>query len=412
MTTKPKLSCSVTEDGQRISLEVQDQGVFFFEFPISDTPKLDNLDFAVWAVLPFAMREGKDVHINGAVSNRVIASAEQVSDIWEKWLPYHFTRVRITADEVTDTTDDVSGVLSFYSGGVDSTHAILKSFDQEGVLSDGLTVHGMDYSHDDQAKFQGFLDRIRPFYETYLKNFLIVRTNIYDLYKKSDINIGAHHHITHVFSLFATGSIFNKYSEYRIASDHRLDHDYVAMPYGSNLATNRLMKAKNAVLRTIDDDIGRTAKVTYLAESGIDLRTISICQVASAQPRNCGNCRKCARTKANFKAVGHDIPDMFIDSTFDPSWSDVLDFRHPGDRLFTGDILSSIENAGREDVFPEYHRLKERFIVESRLAKHSVLYRYRNSLRLFALDLLPDSAQEHIRRLKRLFSFFSRKQNS
>ena len=404
MKSKEKLSCSVTADDQRISLSVEGHGVFFFEFPISDTPALDTCDFAIWAVLPFAMRIGKDLHIHGAVSNRVIASAEEVADVWEKWLPYHFTRVRITADETSDATDDVSGTLSFYSGGIDSTHAILKAYDQEGELSDGLTVHGMDYAHDNEALFQGFLDKIRPFYETYLKNYLIVRTNIYDLYNQTDINIGTHH-ITHIFTLFAAGSIYNRYSEYRIASDHRLDHQFVVMPYGSNLATNRLMKSKNAALRSMDNDISRTAKVAYLARSGLDLQAISMCQVASAQPRNCGKCRKCARTKANFKAVGLDIPDMFIDNTFDPAWSDVLDFRHPGDHLYTGDILSEVENAGREDVFPGYHRLRERFVAETKLVKHSVLYRYRHSLRLFMLDFLPETTQDKIRRVKRLFGF-------
>ena len=401
VTTKEKLFCSVSADDRRISLSVDGHGVFYFEFPISDMPALDNFDFAIWAVLPFAMRVGKDIHINGAVSNRVVASAEKVADVWEKWLPYHFTRVRITADETSDAADEATGALSFYSGGVDSTHAILKACEQEGELSDGLTVHGMDYAHDDDAKFQGFLDRIRPFHEKYLKTYRIVRTNIYDLYAQTDINIGTHH-ITHVFTLFAAGSIYSGYAEYRIASDHRLDHQFVVMPYGSNLATNRLMQSKNGSLRTMDDDISRTAKVAYLARSGIDLRSISMCQVASAQPRNCGKCRKCARTKANFKAVGLEIPDMFIDNGFDPAWSDVLDFRHPGDHLYTGDILSEVENAGREDVFPGYHRLRERFIAETKLVKHSVLYRYRYSLRLFMLDFLPENVQNAVRRAKKL----------
>lgn len=404
VTSKPKLICSVSVDDKRISLAVQGHGVFFFEFPISDTPELDNLDFAIWAVLPFAMRVGKDIHINGVVSNRVIASAEMVADVWEKWLPYHFTRVRVSAEETTSTTGDASGALSFYSGGVDSTHAILKAHEREGELSDGLTVHGMDYSHDDDGKFQGFLDRIRPFFETYLKKYMIVRTNIYDLYKQTDINIGTHH-ITHIFTLFASGSIFSAYAEYRIASDHRLDHQFVVMPYGSNLATNRLMKSKNGRLRSMDDDISRTAKIAYLAKSGLDLRCISMCQVASAQPRNCGKCRKCARTKANFVAVGLEIPDMFIDNSFDPAWCDVLDFRHPGDHLYTGDILSEVENAGREDVFPGYHALRKRFVAETKLVKRSVLYRYRGSLRLFMLDFLPETTQDHVRRVKRLFGF-------
>lgn len=404
MESKPKLSCSVTTNDQRISLEVEGHGVFYFEFPISETPKIDTFDFAIWAVLPFAMRVGNDLHIRGVASDRVIASAENVADVWEKWLPYHFTRVRITADETTDAADDVSGVLSFYSGGVDSTHAILKAHEQEGEAHDGLTVHGMDYSHEDEERFRGFLDRIRPFTERYLKSHLIVRTNIYDLYNMTDINIGAHH-ITHIFSLFAAGSLYSTYSEYRIAADNRLDQQFVFMPYGSNLATNRLMKSKNAELRSMDVELARTAKVGYLAQSGVDLSSITVCQVPEAQPRNCGACRKCARTKANFVAMGMDIPDIFIDDSFDASWSDVLDFRSAGDHVYTSDILSEVENGRREDVFPGYHRLKARFVAEVKLAKHSILFRYRYSLRLFMLDFLPETTHEKIRRVKRMFGF-------
>ena len=404
MKAKEKLHCQISVDDQRITLAVSGHGEFYFEVPNSTLPELDTYDFAVWAVLPFAMRVGKDIHIAGLVSNRVIDSAQTVSNIWEKWVPYHFTRVWITADETTDEQDETSGTLAFYSGGVDSTHSILRAYDREGERVDGLTVHGMDYSHGEESKFQVLLEKMQPFVEKYLNKHLIVRTNLYDLYLQVDINL-PHRHLSHLYVLFACGSLFSGYSKYRVAFDHRLDQQYLIGLYSSNMPANRQMRTKNAYLESMDDDVARSAKVRYLAESGLDLTRISICQVASAQPRNCGKCRKCERTKAHFMAVGLEIPDMFIDNSFDPSWSDVLDYRHPGDRLYTADILSEVENAGRQDEFPGYYQLSERYRTDSKLVVHSVSYRYRGSFRLFMLDLLPESTIEQVRRVKRLFGF-------
>ena len=102
--TKPVLSFNASTSNDTVFLEVENEGRFQFQFITGNGPSLATMDFVIWAALPFAMRKGVDIHVKGLVSERVVHAASALSNVWEKWLPYHFTRARVTADEVTTET--------------------------------------------------------------------------------------------------------------------------------------------------------------------------------------------------------------------------------------------------------------------------------------------------------------------
>ena len=99
---RPVIRCSVEAKSDEFVLTLSGIGSCTFDFPLGTAPQLMSHDFAAWAALPIAMRTGSDLHICGQISERVRVSVERVSNIWEKWVPYHFQRVRVTADEVID----------------------------------------------------------------------------------------------------------------------------------------------------------------------------------------------------------------------------------------------------------------------------------------------------------------------
>ena len=58
-------------------------------------------DFAAWYFLPIAMRTGRDLRIEGEGSEETIRNARRISEIWETWLPHHFTAVNVSFDTVS-----------------------------------------------------------------------------------------------------------------------------------------------------------------------------------------------------------------------------------------------------------------------------------------------------------------------
>ena len=400
--SKPILKCGGSVTGATVRLDIEGEGSFLFEFVSGEAPPLVTLDFVIWAVLPYAMRRNADIHVQGRVSEQVIRAASKVSNVWEKWLPYHFTRARVTADEVTEETHPATRKLGFYSGGVDSSYSSLKAWREEGERVEALTFHGLDYDHDSDARFEALLAKVKPFADAVFDRHHIVRTDLYDLYDRVGVNLKKGT-VSHIFVMSAAATMFADCAEFRIAADIRLDQQYLTTPDGSSLATNRLIRSQNGVMVSLDDDVGRAEKIAYLAGAGADFSCISFCQNRATQPLNCGRCSKCMRTKANFIATGFDIPDMFVDATFGEDWMDALMLSTPAGRVFAGDILAAVEDRGNEGVFPGYHELRRRFVDASDKAEHSLLFQYNYSFREISKQLLPQPVVSAVRLLKRVF---------
>src|SRR5687767_6207904 len=92
-----------------------------------DANKVRN-DFAAWLFLPVAMWTGQALHVEGEGSEETIENARRISESWESWLPHHFNSVKVSFDVPSRRKiGDMSGrrSLCLYSGGIDSTHALL-----------------------------------------------------------------------------------------------------------------------------------------------------------------------------------------------------------------------------------------------------------------------------------------------
>src|SRR5262245_32880253 len=108
-------------------------------------------DFAAWFFLPVAMRTGQALHVEGEGSEETIRNAGRIAESWESWMPHHFNSVQVSFDTVSRRPvggTDGQRSLCLYSGGIDSTHALL-SRHRNGARQTLLTVHGMDYRLED-----------------------------------------------------------------------------------------------------------------------------------------------------------------------------------------------------------------------------------------------------------------------
>lgn len=367
--------CERNAAENKIVAKSNSHGEINYIFPFENLPELDSCDFAVWGFLPVAMRLGVNIHINDIVSNETIQSATEIANVWANWLPGFYHNVLITADTILKTPklQDNGNKLTFFSGGVDSTYSSFKSFKEKGRDSDCLTVHGMDYKFNDIDKFDALIEQTKEFRAEIFNKSRVVKTDAYEIYSRFSCNPKGSH-VTHIFSLFSCGALFEEYSEYRISADYLLDQQFMVHPYGSNTASNRLMRNYNGKLITVDDDVTRSQKAQYLSNSKLNLTTLSICVDYNARPKNCGKCSKCMRTKAMFYAFDAKIPDIFVDITFKKDWYKNISLTSKINRAFLFDILYVVEKSQFQNDFPGYFDLKNKVLSASKRAELNPFY--------------------------------------
>ena len=228
----------------------------------------------------------------------------------------------------------------------------------------------MDYRFNDLEKFNLLLKQTEKFRAKYFEKSHSVRSNIYEIYDSIGCN-PFDGHVTHIFALFASGSLFNSYLKYFIAADYRIDQQYAVHPYGSNSTTNSHMRNAYGQLITRDDDVTRSFKAKYLMDNNANLDSLSICTNYSVRPKNCGICGKCIRTKVMFYAGTGSVPNIFNEHKIPNDWYKSINVNNKIQRVFMGDILDSIsvskssEQLNYEDAYKYWHQAA----VDGRLGK-------------------------------------------
>jgi hypothetical protein len=310
-------------------------------------------DFAAWYFLPIAMRAGRDLRIEGEGSEETIRNARRMSEIWETWLPHHFTAVNVSFDTVSPRRA-VDGhrkrSLCCYSGGLDSTHALLTRH-RAGETQDLLTLHGMDYRLEDKEKFEAFKDKIAPFSRLVGDGHIFVSTDAHASYRTRRINKWGH--FSHIFVLAGSGFLFSEeYDDILIAADYRIDQQFIAHPWGSNGATNIYFDDGHTRLTTLEGNLSRTEKTAMILTSKEALQSVSFCSVYQWRPNNCGRCQKCMRTKVMFFVATGSVPEIFAEQSIPPSWFKHFDLTKRHQAAFLLDIISCAKRTGRLAQLP------------------------------------------------------------
>lgn len=352
------MDIKIRRAGDQILLASADYSLQIWTCDWHDSNKAWN-DFAVWFFLPIAMRTGRDLRVEGKGSEETIKNARRISEIWESWLPHHFNSVNVSFHATSsrprgETSKKRS--LCFYSGGIDSTHALLTRY-RAGEEQTLLTVHGMEYRADDADKFSAFKNKIAPFSRLVGNRHIFVRTNAYATYNKLKVNLpGAH--FSHIFALAGSAFLFSEsYNDILIAADYRLDQQFIAYPWGSNSATNAYFDDGSTRLSTLDDDLTRTDKVPLILSSEEALSSVTFCTSYQSRPDNCGRCQKCMRTKLMFLVSSGAVPKIFSDTSIPSDWYRKFDLKKRYQRAFLLDIMTCAKRNSRISQLPGANRV-------------------------------------------------------
>ena len=312
-------------------------------------------DFAVWFFLPIAMRLGRSLYIDGTGTLDSEKNAKKLSEIWESWLPYHFSSIKVKFKEAREK-NNTNGTLCFYSGGIDSTYSLLKRH-KKGLGQDLITIHGMDYKVHDIKRFEELKEKTKPFSSMISGNHIFVTSDAYNLYRKHRVNPeGAH--VSHIFSLAGNTFLFSEnYNEINIAADYRLDQQFITYPWGSNSVTNKYFSDGTTRLVTLDDDVTRCEKLPLVITSVEALASVSFCTDYKSRPLNCGVCSKCMRTKVMFFSSTGQIPDIYKDRSISDNWYKLFDLKSNSQKAFLLDILTTAKSNNRSEELPNFETI-------------------------------------------------------
>ena len=331
--------CVEAEDFQ-INLEI-----------LNDSETLsESNDFALWITLPLAMREGRGLRIEGPVSPKALENAAQISELWSFWLPELFEPLKPTTSEAVQAAPAPQGAprLMCYSGGLDSTFALVRHVKEAGNKPALLTILGMDYRATDNERFTRLMAKTEPTRSVYSVETVNIRSNAASVMRRFDVKPD----VGFAFNAFACLFLLqNRYQGGVIGADNPLHYEFARTPYGTNSISNPLFNNGNFSIDTLGLDTPRALKARYVAQFSEAVKTLTFCKDYGIRPENCGLCSKCLRTKAIFYCETGDVPQIFLDNSFDPSNVSMFDPASPEFHVVAVDILASARRNGRAGEF-------------------------------------------------------------
>ncbi len=317
---------------------------FIFNIKGGDFEKNDFHDFAVWVCLPIAMAKKLDIYIHGIGSIETKKNAERLSDIWSSWLPKKYSLINVEFEKYRELKDSTTQrPLMCFSGGVDSSYSLI-NYDFNGVKPNLLTLQGMDYSIQDDEKFNKSTEKSNYLVEDLINKRFFVSSNAYDVYRQYKIKTSQ----SYIFLLATVAGYFSRdHSCWILAADHAWYQQFEAFPYGSTFATNRHFHQGDYKLITHGEDVTRAEKLSSITNNMKALRTISFCKDKSVRPENCGKCPKCIRTKYMFLASIGRIPEEIF---LDPTNPEKFELKFSNDKNFNASyIKDTYKTAFREE---------------------------------------------------------------
>lgn len=138
----------------------------------------------------------------------------------------------------------------------------------------------------------------------------------------------------------------------------------LALPWGSNPITDRMLSTDSFQL--IHDGAGysRTEKVREIAEWPEVQNYLRVCWEGQELDRNCGRCEKCVRTVLNFRALGLARPACL---PFDVTDAQILSLKgmHPA---LLGEFISILATAKNSGINESWVRALEHCVIQNRRA--------------------------------------------
>jgi hypothetical protein len=302
-------------------------------------------DAWVPAMLLPAMRLGMPLRIEGAVSERMLASTNRYMDIIHGWCR-DYRPVPIEADEVRPSVTGGREAVSYFSAGVDSFYTALvmggPDVPPDRRVRTLLYVMGFDVFADDAAGNQGALQAVTASAAELGMDLLCVSTNLRSVTRR--LCGWGYYHGTLLASvaLGLAGALRLAY----VPSTYTLES---GVSHGSHPDLDPLWSTESLEFVHHGADVLRTEKIfTHVAKSPTALKYLRVCSRGDHGAANCGHCIVCVRCRINMAVAGVLDQCRTLDAPLDYREIRHMRYEGPGGRHYARDNLQAAVARGAD----------------------------------------------------------------
>ena len=263
------------------------------------------------ALLPLAMYLGEDLHVEGALSPRLLQGLNEYQLIQSGWLPNPFRPITIHCEQLqaSKATSEQDAVACSFSGGVDSFHTLRRHLaENEPIpgfrITHCLMINGFDADTDmdNSGSFSKIRQSIGSAIEGRGLELIVCRSNYMSF---SDPNILK---LTFAAMLAAPAlALGGLFSYFFIPTSYRFDKFFRD---GSHLMMDHLISTES--MQTIHDSahLDRPQRTAAIADWDAAHRALRVCFNATSFNDdsntiiNCCRCEKCIRTMKTLEILG------------------------------------------------------------------------------------------------------------
>lgn len=250
--------------------------------------------FFAAALLPAMVKAEKlEIDPQLPLSPKLLENADKVQEIFHCWNPMlKLVSVTATMGPAEPTN---SGVLSFFSGGVDSTFTFLKRNDD---ISHVVYIHGFEFYEDDRASVDAAIGRNSRFAQAFGKTLIPIETNLYPFGYRYNLS----RNLTSSSWLGGVAMLLGFPRAYVPAS---MSYNQL-LPVGDHPLVVPLWCNEGVDVVHDGSDVRRIDKLMSICQSEVALANLLVC--FDDLNVNCGKCAKCLRTMIALKLLGVSTP--------------------------------------------------------------------------------------------------------
>lgn len=303
-------------------------------------------DLTPWAMtlLPYAMRKGMPLHLEGAVDEALLKNLSAVQRIMHGWYPRRMRQVEVAAERTIATTP-ASERGAFFSGGVDSFFTLSQA---PYPLDAIVLVEGFDIPLGKPERLERAAVTARRAAEEFGTTAVAVSTNLRSIAEagRSGEPVTSWGYEQHGASLAAVSyALRARLGEILIASSYA-DRDL--HPWGSHPDLDPLWSSSAQRIVHDTTSVPRVDKVAEVMRYESAREGLRVCW-ADTDAYNCGVCEKCVRTRINLRATGHDgscqtLPALRMDEVRSLRLAD------EGSRIFAEENLRYLRRSALGDA--------------------------------------------------------------
>lgn len=315
-------------------------------------PPLISQDMAATALIFYAMRRGRNLHILGKVSHSLLANLEELNACWVVWRPDLYKRIAITCDEEVTQWDvqppqSQDMAIAAFSGGVDASFSMLRHHNRnvgrrsKKILS-GVLIQGMDIPLSEDHAFSIARENAASMLDSLGLPLVTAKTNWRAIAEGDwEMEFGT-----------AVSTCLRAWQGVVGAAILGSDEDYsrLVLPWGGNPITYSMLSSTDFDVVYDGGDFARTEKVEYLSTWQHGINGLRVCWQGPQTGRNCGVCEKCMRTKLNFMAVDKPLP---LSLPGYPSLHDIFGIRayNSGQLALLEEVVTIASRRGSKDIW-------------------------------------------------------------